>query len=76
MPTSLGAILADHDRGPEYALVECIGDAGNCAASERVEDSAQLTDAEIRAVLAERGWSVSPTLCPTHNKPGTHAKGT
>lgn len=69
MPPSLGAILADHDRGPEYALVECIGDAGNCTARERVENTARMTDAEIRAALSERGWSVSPTLCPTHNRP-------
>lgn len=68
MPPHLGAILADHDRGPEYALVECIGENFTCTATERVETSARMTDAEITAVLAERGWSVGPTLCPEHRR--------
>lgn len=67
MPPRLGAILAEHDqRGPEYAVVECIGDDFTCTATERVEGSAGKSDAEITAILAERGWSVGPTLCPTH----------
>lgn len=67
MPPRLGAILAEHDRrGPEYAVVECIGDDFRCTATERVEDSAGKSDAEIIVILAERGWSVGPTLCPAH----------
>jgi hypothetical protein len=68
MPPALGAILADHDHdhGPEYALVKCIGDDFTCSARERVEGSAHMTDEEITAVLAGRGWSVGPTLCPQH----------
>ena len=58
--------MADHDRGPEYALVQCIGDGFTCPEEERVENSARLTDEEITTILAERGWSVGPTLCPTH----------
>lgn len=65
-PPPLAAIMADHDRGPEYALVECIGDHFTCDAKERVEGSSRLTDAEIIAILAERGWTVGPTHCPTH----------
>lgn len=66
MPPALGAILYDHDRGPEYALVECVGDGFACTATERVEQSNLMTDEQIIAVLADRGWSVNPTLCPAH----------
>ena len=70
MPPALGAILTEHDRGPEYALVECIAGDVSCSAKERVENSARMTDEEITAVLAGRGWSVGPTLCPAHrNQP-------
>lgn len=70
MPPMLGAILADHDQGPEYTLVECVGDDFACTTSERVEGSAGMTDAEITTVLTERGWSVGPTLCPDHRAEG------
>lgn len=66
MAHNIGPIMADHDRGPEYALVQCIGDGFTCPAEERVEQSARLSDAEIIAMLAQRGWSVGPTLCPKH----------
>ncbi len=66
MTASLGAIMADHDRGPEYALVECIGDDFTCTATERVEGSAWLPDSVIVEILEDRGWSVGPTLCPAH----------
>ena len=64
----MSAILADHDRGAQYALVECIGEGFTCTAEERVENSSRMTDAETIAVLTERGWSVSPTLCPAHRR--------
>lgn len=70
MPPKLRGILAEHDRrGPEYARVECIGDDFACGAVERVEGTRGMTDEEITAVLAGRGWSVRPTLCPAHNRP-------
>lgn len=68
LPPHLGAILLDHDRGPEYALMECIADSFSCPNTQRVEQSAQLTDGEITEILAERGWSVGPTLCPEHDR--------
>lgn len=61
---ALGAIMADHDRGPEYAVVQCI--EPGCEASERVDDTRSMTDQQIVDVLAETGWSVKPTLCPEH----------
>lgn len=70
----LATIMADHDRGPEYALVQCIGEGFTCPASERVEASAGKADAEIVAVLAERGWSVGPTLCPAHREVSVDAE--
>lgn len=70
MSMPLAPILADHDRGPEYALVQCIGDDFACVAEERVENSYGLTDAQITDILAKRGWSVGPTLCPTHRSTG------
>lgn len=66
MPPRLGAILSDHDRGPEHAFVAYIGEDFSCPATARVEHSAGMTDERISAVLAERGWSVKPTLCPAH----------
>ena len=71
MGPTLRAIMADHDRGPQYALVECIGDDFTCPAKERVEQRATMTDEHIIAVLNERGWSVGPTLCPTHREKET-----
>lgn len=65
----LSAIMADHDRGAEYAFVQCIGDQFTCAAEARIENSAALSDQEIRTRLAEAGWSVLPTLCPGHQLP-------
>lgn len=71
----LRALLADHDRGPEYAFVQCTGRdfAGDhvgeltCTQNTRIENSKDLSDTEITARLAELGWSVKPTLCPKHN---------
>lgn len=57
---ALSAVMADHDRGPEYALVEC----ANCPASERVEHSLGVTDAELKVQFEQLGWSITPTLCP------------
>lgn len=65
----LSAIMADHDRGAEYAFVQCIGDQFTCAAEARIENSAGLSDQQIRTHLAEAGWSVLPTLCPGHQRP-------
>lgn len=64
---ALSAIMADHDKGPEYALVQCVGDDLSCTATARVENSARMSTAQIVAVLAQRGWTVKPTLCPAHN---------
>ncbi|MGY4541150.1 hypothetical protein ACVWY0_001059 [Arthrobacter sp. UYNi723] len=63
----LNAIMTDHDRGPEYAQVECIGEDLTCKQTARIEESKHLTEEEITARLNEMGWSVSPTLCPRHN---------
>lgn len=70
MNTRLAAIMADHDRGPEYALVECI----RCDASARVEQSSLLSDAELGERFEGMGWSIGPTLCPTH-APEPHDSG-
>lgn len=64
--TRLAAVMADHDKGPEYALVECIGDDFSCTAKQRIEDSWGKSDEQITGELAALGWSVSPTLCPEH----------
>lgn len=69
--SALNVVMADHDKGPEYALVACIGNNLTCTATSRVEDTARLSTAQIIAVLAERGWTVRPTLCPQHNTPTT-----
>lgn len=66
----LSAIMADHDRGDEYAIVECIGDDFSCPETERVEGTLLLTTEQIVSILSERGWSVSPTLCPKHQGAG------
>lgn len=63
----LSAIMADHDRGPEYALVQCAGEEGRCSRETRIEDSKNLSDEDITSVLAEKGWTVKPTRCPDHN---------
>jgi hypothetical protein len=63
----LNAVMADHDRGPQYAQVECIGENLTCKRTARIEDSKHLSEEEITARLKELGWSVSPTLCPGHN---------
>ncbi|MEO3931362.1 hypothetical protein WMO79_00920 [Micrococcaceae bacterium Sec7.4] len=71
----LGAIMADHDRGPEYAFVQCTGNdfAGDhvgdwaCTQTARIDGSKYLSDEEVTTRLAEAGWSVKPTLCPKHN---------
>ncbi len=62
----LAAVMADHDRGPEYAVVECVGEDFACTATARLEQSAGKTDAELGEVFAALGWSVKPTLCPEH----------
>jgi hypothetical protein len=59
--------MADHDRGPEYALVQCSAGDFTCKQTSRIEESKNLSDEEITARLHEAGWSVKPTLCPTHN---------
>lgn len=64
MGRRMRGIVAEHDRGPQYAVVTCIGDDFTCEATARVKNSAQLTDDQIVELLAERGWSVGPTLCP------------
>jgi len=64
----LAAVMADHDKGPEYVLVECIGDGFACTAKQRIEGSYGKSDAQITDELFVMGWSVSPTLCPDHQK--------
>lgn len=61
-------ILIEHDAGPQYALVQCIGDDFTCPHTARVEDSASKTDEQITRELTERGWSVKPTFCPDHQE--------
>lgn len=63
----LGALMANHDRGPEYALVQCVGTDSTCVNETRIENSKYLSDEEITSRLRELGWSVTPTLCPAHN---------
>jgi hypothetical protein len=63
----LTAIMAGHDRGPQYALVQCVGADFTCVNETSIEGSKGLSDEEITARLNERGWSVTPTLCPGHN---------
>lgn len=58
------AIMADHDRGPEYALVECIED--DCNASARLERTAGTRTEELVKRFRQLGWSIKPTLCPRH----------
>lgn len=65
--SGLNAIMADHDRGPQHAQVECTGENLTCKQTARIEESKRLTEDEITARLNELGWSVSPTLCPRHN---------
>lgn len=65
--SQLRTTMADHDRGPEYALVQCIGDAFTCEKTKKVDNRKHLTDEQITVQLEGRGWSVSPTLCPDHN---------
>ena len=64
----LAAIMVDYDKGPEYALVQCIGDDFACTAERRVEGSKSMTDQQIIDLLAEEGWSVGSTLCPEHRQ--------
>lgn len=61
---ALSAIMADHDRGDQYAVVECI--AAGCSISRRIEGSAFLTDQQIISIIADEGWTVRPTHCPEH----------
>ncbi|MCB5280575.1 hypothetical protein [Arthrobacter sp. ES1] len=63
----LSALMSDHDRGAQYALVQCVGAGFTCSQETRIEQSKNLSDAEVAARLHERGWSVKPTLCPKHN---------
>jgi len=52
--------MADHDRGPEYAVVECI----KCSTTAQVPDSRTLTTTELIRRFEALGWSIKPTLCP------------
>lgn len=63
----LTAIMAGHDRGPEYALVQCTGENLTCSREQRVERSADQSEADLAARFNELGWSIRPTLCPEHN---------
>jgi len=71
----LTAVMAGHDRGPEYSFVQCVGTtfAGDhvgdlsCTENTRINGTKNLSDEEVTALLAEKGWSVKPTLCPKHN---------
>lgn len=62
------AIMADHDKGREYAFLECVGENFSCPATIRIESTDAVTDAELIARFAELGWSVNPTLCPQHRE--------
>lgn len=59
---AFATIMADHDRGPEYAFVECIGEG--CSARSTIEGSYALTTEELAECFVDQGWSIRPTLCP------------
>lgn len=67
-PPPLSAIMADHDRGPEYALVQCSHEG--CDEASRIDDSTHMSEVDLRAEFESRGWTISPTLCPKHAKAG------
>lgn len=67
-PPPLGTILTDHDRGPEYALVQCAHEG--CANASRIEGSAHMSEEDLRTEFEARGWTISPTRCPEHAKRG------
>lgn len=56
----LAAVMADHDRGPEYATLQCAG----CPEVVRISGSDRISDAVLRQMFADLGWSIQPTLCP------------
>ena len=62
----LRAVMVDHDRGPEYALVECI--APGCTQIHRIENSQPLSTNQLTELITGLGWSIQPTLCPEHAK--------
>lgn len=64
----LAAIMADHDKGPEYALVKCIHDG--CPNSQRIEESRTVTTEQLVVMFNDLGWSIKPTLCPAHRSGG------
>ena len=59
----LAAVMADHDRGPEFAVVACT----RCSSTARIEDTRATSNAELRQAFEDLGWSVLPTLCPEHS---------
>lgn len=61
----MGAILAEHDRGPEYAFVECI----DCPEVAKIENSYGISDEALTKAFEALGWTIKPTRCPKHANP-------
>lgn len=64
---ALVAIMYDHDRGPQYALVQCIHP--DCTTEYRIANSNSLSDRQVTGIITGLGWHATPTLCPVHAKP-------
>lgn len=71
MSTRLAAIMADHDRGPEYALIECM----SCDAEARIEQSAHRSMESLEVEFRSMGWTFDPTACPTHSETHVSEEG-
>lgn len=56
----LAAVMADHDRGPQYAMLQCAG----CPEVVRISGSDRICDSALRQMFADLGWSIQPTRCP------------
>jgi hypothetical protein len=67
---AMGAILAAHSPGAgQSAYVYCFH--VGCSASERIRDTEQVSDPELRKRFEAMGWSIKPTRCPKHRGPET-----
>ena len=60
----LASVMAQHDAGPEYAMVRCIG----CPATSRIEHAGGIPTSTLKLEFELRGGSILPTRCPEHRK--------